>query len=261
MNEQKQRQIKERKLWLKYLRQFVRPGKIVEFGCGSGFILETLAKDFLDSTIIGIDRSYERLKEAYKKGLNNVILVEADITQKILPDESFDTNIFVGVLHELFSAYSREKVADALRIGYNALKKDGILIIQDFLKPISRQVEMFFNNKETEDRFFRFSHEFRPRKVHFKRDNGAVEIDITDAVEFISKYRSPNEQDWKEEMEETHFFFTEDDYKDTAQKTGFIIKDLMKLPNVEERWIEIKDDMEFNFENEYRWVQLVLIKK
>ena len=45
MEEQKQRRLEERKIWLGFLTKYVKPGRIVEFGCGSGFVLEILAVD------------------------------------------------------------------------------------------------------------------------------------------------------------------------------------------------------------------------
>jgi len=173
-----------------------------------------------------------------------------------------NTALFVGILHEVFSYLGKGKVEDAFRVAYNALNDDGVLIIQDFLKPPSRLVEMRFKNEETRRKFLRFAYEFRPRKVKFEETSrDRVKLDIADATEFISKYRSPNEEDWKEEMSETHFFLTEEEYQDVAQRTGFIIKDSMKLPKSENWWVEIREDIEFRFEPEYRWIQLVLVKK
>lgn len=95
--------VEEKKTWLKCLSKYVKPGKIVEFGCGSGFVLEVLSMDFADSIIVGVDKSMERLEKVVEKGLKNVILVKADITQNIFPDGTFDTALFVGSLHEVFS--------------------------------------------------------------------------------------------------------------------------------------------------------------
>ena len=83
---------------------------------------------------------------------------------------------------------------------------------------------------------------------------------IADAVEFISKYRSPGEEDWKEEMTETHFFFTEENFKKLAQKTNFTITYSKKLARSEERIQQIAKDIECNFTHEYPWIQLELKK-
>jgi SAM-dependent methyltransferase len=252
----------ERKAWLKHLSEYIKSGKIAEFGCGSGFVLEVLSVDFADSIIVGVDAAMGELEKIVEKRLKNVIPVKADITQNIFPDRTFDTALFVATLHEVFSDLGREKVQDTFRVAHDVLKDNGVLIIQDFLKPSSRLVEITFKNKETRRRFLRFADEFRPREVKFEETRDGVKLDIADATEFISKYHySPNEEEWKEEMSETHFFFTEEEYKEIAQRIGFTIKDSMKLPTSENLWVETREDIEFGFETEYGWVQLVLIKR
>jgi len=253
-------QIEERKGWLQHLSQCVKPGKIIEFGCGSGFVLEVLSDDHPNSVIFGVDKSMERLLELSEKEIKNVIPIKADITQNIFPNSTFDTAIFVVTLHEIFSYTGREKVGAALTMAHSILKDAGVLIIQDFLKPSSRSVSLGFKNEETQKRFLRFVDEFQPRKIAFEKIGSGVILDIADAVEFISKYRSPSEEDWTEEMYETHFFFTEEEYKEIAQKTQFTIKDVVYLARSDKRWAEVRKDMEFKFEPEYRWIQLVLGK-
>jgi len=53
----------ERKAWLKHLSKYVKPSKIVEFGCGSGFVLEALSVDFAGSIIVGVDNSPRELEK------------------------------------------------------------------------------------------------------------------------------------------------------------------------------------------------------
>jgi len=261
MDKRSSHQLQERRVWLGFLTHCVKPGTIVEFGCGSGFVLEVLAMNFTDSIIIGIDKSLERLEQVIRKRLNNIVTVNADITKKIFLNETLDTCIFVGVLHEIFSTFGKRQVETTMRLAGHCVKHNGVLIIQDFLKPVSQQVKMTFINKDTQRRFTRFAHEFYPRKIHYREHKNSVKLDIADAVEFISKYRSPTEEDWQEEMEETHFFFTEDDFKKIAQQDDFFISEMQKLPSNSERWVEVKQDIEFEFEHDYHWIQLVLIKR
>ena len=253
---------KEREVWLKRLSGCVKPGKIVELGCGDGLVLEVLSMDFADSIIVGVDAAMGELEKLVEKDLRNTIPVKADIFQDIFPDGTFDTALFVATLHEIFSALGREKVEDAFRVAHDVLKDNGVLIIQDFLKPSSRLVEITFKNEETRRRFLRFADEFRPRKVKFEETADGVKLDIADANEFISKYYfGYSEERWKRQMSHIHFFFTEEEYKEMAQRTGFIIKELVKLPTGEKLWAEIREDIEFDFETEYGWIQLVLTKK
>lgn len=255
------KQREDRIVWLQHISKFVKPGKIVEFGCGSGFVLELLARDFPNSIIIGVDKFEERLQEVLSKNLKNVVVMNNDITQNIFPNAEFDTGLFVAVLHEIFSYLGQDKVIDALRIAHNVLKNDGVLIIQDFLKPTPKLVELIFKNESVTNRFFRFAKEFKPRKVEYQEIKNGIKLDIADAIEFISKLRSPDEQDWQEEMFETHFCFTENDLYELAKQIGFVVKQLIKLPRGEDWYIKTTQDIELNFLPEYHWVQCVLIKK
>jgi len=171
------KRLEERKVWLKHLTQNVKSGKIVELGCGSGFVLEISAPEFRDSIIIGVDKSIKKLEEVVKKDLKNVIPIKADFTQNIFASHTFDTTIFVGSLHEVFSYLGTEKMGDALRIAHTILWANGILIIQDFLKPAPRSVDIIFRNEETKKKFFRFVNEFKPRKINFDMRGNGVKID------------------------------------------------------------------------------------
>lgn len=257
----KDKQREDRIIWLQHINKYIKPGKIVEFGCGSGFVLESLSKDFPDSFIVGIDKDKKRLQEVLSKNLKNVIVVNADITQNIFPNAEFDTALIVAVLHEVSSYLGHDKVLDTLRIAHNILKDAGVLIIQDFLKPMPKPVELIFKNEQTKNRFFRFAKEFKPRKVEFKEIKNGVRLDIADAIEFISKLRSQDEEDWREEMEETHLCFTENDFHSLAKQTGFVVKELIKLPKGENWQTETIQDFGLDFLPEYQWVQCVLTKK
>jgi ubiquinone/menaquinone biosynthesis C-methylase UbiE len=255
------KRLEQKKAQLECLIPHVKPGKIVEFVCGSGFVLEMLSSESSDSVIIGIDKSMERLETVASKNLRNVTPIYADFTENLFPGAVFDTALFVACLHEVFSHLGKDKVLDAFRIAHGVLKDDGVLILQDFLKPTSELVHIAFKEQETKNKFMRFVHEFRPREVRFEETEKGVKLDIADAVEFVTKYRSSTEEDWKEEMEETHFFFTEEDYRETARKVGFAITDLIRLPKDQHWCDEVRKDIEFAFEPAFRWIQLVLTKE
>jgi trans-aconitate methyltransferase len=58
--EKTDKRLEHKKAQVKCLIPHAKPGRIVEFGCGSGFVLETLPTDLPESIIIGIDKSMER---------------------------------------------------------------------------------------------------------------------------------------------------------------------------------------------------------
>jgi SAM-dependent methyltransferase len=255
------RQLEEREAWLECLINHVRPGRIVEFGCGSGFVLEFLSERFSGSEIVGVDRDMGRLRNVVEKRLDNVLLVKADILLDAFRQRVFDTALFVGSLHEVFSYSGGKMVERAFQIAHAVLKQDGVLLIQDFLKPSPTLVKLGLRNDKTSKRFFRFAREFRPRSVSFDRTEEGVRLDIADAVEFISKYRSPTEEDWEEEMGEAHFAFAEGDYRGLAQRAGFHVHELTVLPKQASWWAPVREDIDFRFEPQYGWVQVVQTKR
>jgi ubiquinone/menaquinone biosynthesis C-methylase UbiE len=264
MKRRQKQMAQERKTWLEHLTNQVKRGKIAEFGCGSGFVLESLSRCFTKSFIIGVDKLPERLTQVVQKKLKNVIAIQADFTLPLFPENSFDTVIFVASLHEVFSAMGIKKVHQAISNAHRVLKPGGVLIIQDFAKPEPRKVVLQLRNEKVRKKFLRFKKEFKPRKVKSKRIGGGIETDIADAVEFISKYRSRSEPDWKEEMNETHFFFTKKQFVKSVEKAGFQSTKVVPLPKRAGWWSDkrtgVDKDIGFDFRTEYGWLQITCSK-
>jgi SAM-dependent methyltransferase len=252
--------LRERLQRLRQMISHVRPGKIVEYGCGSGFVLEFLASEFPNSLLVGVDKSSERLAAVVARGLPNVIPFKADISHDIFPAWTFSTAVLVGVLHEVFSARGQAGVVDVLKHAGNATDGDGVVLIQDFLSPGVGSVEMSFKSEEARVRFFRFAAEFRPRGIEFETIGHGVRLDIADAVEFVSKYRSETEEDWEHEMGETHFFSTEGGFRNLAGASGFEVEVATRLPASENRLREFSRDIGLGLRDSYAWIQLVLKK-
>jgi hypothetical protein len=122
-------------------------------------------------------------------------------------------------------------------------------------------VELGFKNERTKERFLRFAREFRPRIVAFEEGGDGVRLDVADAVEFISKYRSRTEQDWQEEMRETHFAFTDQDFTRTAGRAGFEVVASAFLPKPPDWWADVTEDVGLSFIPDYGWIHLVFAKE
>ena len=246
--------LKEKEMHLTKMLHYIIPGTIVEFGCGSGFVLEIVSRNFSDSLIVGVDKSIHRLHRVAEKN-SKVIPIQADIIRPLFRDNTFDTVLFISALHEVFSL-GKEKVEKVLKMCYSILKVDGVLIIEDFLKPSPEKVHLGLKTEESHKKFLKFAGEFRSRTVEFKETNSGVTLDIADAADFLTKYYvSP--ENWHEEMGETHFFFTEDEYYKAAERSGFTIKESRKLKKIRNMPIP---DVEYTFVIEYPSIQLVLGK-
>jgi SAM-dependent methyltransferase len=253
--------LEERARWLERLVPHVRGGRIVEWGCGGGFVLEFLSRRFPTSTVVGVDRDGERLARVLQRQLPNVTPVRADIARGAFRAAAFDTALFVASLHEVFSSNGIEGIERAFTTTYLVLRPGSALLVQDFLRPPPKQVELGFKNERTKERFLRFAREFRPRRIAFQEAGDGVRLDVADAVEFISKYRSRTEQDWQEEMGETHFALTEPGFRRIAERAGFVHVESVFLPKRSDWWADVENDLEVDFPPDYGWIHLVLARE
>jgi len=242
------------------LLNYALQGKMIEFGCGDGDILQILSETYPKSIIVGVDIDKEKINKVNIRNLKNVIAFLSNATNEIFPENSFETAIFIGVLHEIYSYQGKEKVTNAIKNAYKVLKKNGKLLIGDFLKPESKQVNLFFKNNKAHNKFSRFANEYEIRKITYEKIGDKVILDIVDAVEFLSKYFSPTEEDWKEEMKEAHFSLTMDDYRNKLGKVGFKIIWIKELPWYEWKLREIRKDFIFHNESGLKSILIVAEK-
>ena len=119
-------------------------GKIVDLGCGDGFISKYLSQ-VKTRAVIGIDINKERLSQSPS---NNLKFIEADIRQYSFKD--IDGIIISDVLHHLNFA-TQEQILE--KVARN-LKKNGVLIIKEidtteFLRSrLSRLWDLVFYPKD-----------------------------------------------------------------------------------------------------------------
>lgn len=256
--ENKKNESREERLLL--LLKHSLQGKIIEFGCGDGNILQILSKNYPESLIVGIDINRERIDKVNKRNLKNVITFLSDVGSDIFPKNSFNTTIFIGVLHEIFSYQGKEQVNNAIKNAYKVLKKNGRLLIGEFLKPESKKVDLIFKNTKAYSKFSRFANEYKVRKIVYKKIGNKIILDIVDAVEFLSKYFSPTEEDWREEIKEAHFSLTMNDYRNELEKVGFEIIWTKELPWHKWKLREIRKDFIFYDESELKSILIVAEK-
>jgi ubiquinone/menaquinone biosynthesis C-methylase UbiE len=236
---------------------YVKEGRIVELGCGTGATLSILSRAFPRSIIAGVDREMDSLEVANKRKLENVIVVKGDITQRIFPSSSFDTVIFKFSLHEVYSSQGDEGVERALHNAHEILKDDGVLIVYDHLKPNPQRVEFRIKQDVHRMKFERFVEEFAPRKVRYEMRGEWIIMDISDCLEFLTKYKGSR---WQEEMRETHFFYTEEEFRRILKNLGFSIVHVEKYGFEKDVWREKTSIFEVNFENPKCYILIVAEK-
>jgi SAM-dependent methyltransferase len=245
---------------LSYTLKYVKPHRIAELGCGSGFVLGFLADRFPQCMIVGTDNRFDRLEQVATTKRPNVLTVMSDVTERSFPEETFHTVLLIAALHEVFSYRGEKAMLDTIANGRDMLAEEGVMIIQDFIRPAQQPVEISFKNRQTEARFRRFVDEFRPRRIRFGESKGGVTVDMADAIEFMGRYRCPSEQEWCEGMAETHFFYTADQYRRAALRIGLDAKDLRVLQTSGSIPHGVEEDMAFDFEIPRLWMQLVLVR-
>ncbi|MBW2310078.1 MAG: cobalamin-dependent protein [Deltaproteobacteria bacterium] len=124
-----------------------RRGRILDFGCGNGVMLPTLAGIF--DTVVGVDlypAAASRMKQEY--GLHNAMLVKADGTKLPLKDGSFDAVLATSVLEHFRDI--EKAIAEIARV----TKKGGCLL---FLSPTENRFyrlgRWLFRYKKPEDHY------------------------------------------------------------------------------------------------------------
>lgn len=96
---------------------------ILEIGCTSGFMLKDLKKNFPHAFLIGADVIPEKL-EALADKMPNVPLLQFDLTQCPLPDNSIDVLVMLNVLEHI------EQDEKALLQIKRILRPGGLLILE-----------------------------------------------------------------------------------------------------------------------------------
>jgi len=107
---------------LKGISEQTQKGKLLDLGCGTGFVLE-LAHSYFDE-LYGVDITPKMLEIAEKKfsqkGYKNIFLKQESTDKMSLPDNYFDCATAYSYLHHLPSPLP------TLREAYRTLKKGGI---------------------------------------------------------------------------------------------------------------------------------------
>ncbi len=226
----------------KELSSFIKSGKIIDCGCGTGTLLYYLSEKFKNSEIIGLDLSREFLSHCLNQNYPhpNVYLYKKDISKKNFTSNSISTKIFSSILHEAYSYnnYNLKFVKQTIKNSYEELKKTGRIIIRDGVKPEKKTIYLWLNNSDgkihpakikklsTEARFLKFSKVFK-KKTGIKYEIKMIDkkkyykLSVQDAYEFINK--KDYVENWDVEANEVYGIMTFKEYSKILKKTGFKI--------------------------------------
>ncbi len=111
---------------------------VVHMGCGDGAMTYAMAAMNPDLRFTGMDKSKREINKAKEQyELHNLDFKIGDVASDIFDEESLDAIINSYVLHEVYSAsrYNERIVSDTLAKHFRALKKDGVMFMQDYARP------------------------------------------------------------------------------------------------------------------------------
>lgn len=219
---------------------FVKPGRIIEMGCGNGAVLDLISQAYPESAITGIDLSDTMLDMATRRAYQGRVgFIKANVKDIAFTENSIDTIAFCSTLHEVYSysGYDRKALDTALEHAYSALTPGGRIIIRDGVKPCNDIVFLEFKNPETKKKFLRFAKEFGPYTVpytiHTIQPHQTIQANLgmpqgemarlrrEDAYEFLSKYIY--DKNWNIEVKEQFGVYTAAEYSKKLEDIGFRI--------------------------------------
>jgi ABC-2 type transport system ATP-binding protein len=101
-------------------------GKVIEFGCGTGFFTQAIANNA--DHVTATDLSEQMLDKTKKKLKNfkNISIQKADCENCNFPSSKFDTVFMANVIHFI------NNPDKALLESYRILKKGGLIILVDY---------------------------------------------------------------------------------------------------------------------------------
>jgi SAM-dependent methyltransferase len=198
---------------------YIKPGSILEIGCGNGTVLELISEAYPESTVYGVDMSAQLLGLATQRKYDGPVKLYCCDAKKLHTVDGtarkFSTIVFCSVLHEIFSGYLARSVEDdpiedafkdtmsfVAHFCEEYLEDGGRLIIRDGVRPKSEMVYVEIDTPEQRDTFFRFADDFSPFQIEFSycsRTN-KIKMPSVHLFEFLTKYFY--EKNWNIEVTE-----------------------------------------------------------
>lgn len=219
----------------------IKPGRVVDKGCGTGTLLIHLSTLFPESEIVGMDLSSELLRTSEGQYFpnHNVSIVRGNIIHQRFRAGTVSTIILSSVMHEVYSynGYDRDQVRLTLANARKELELGGRVIIRDGIKPNFQGKVWMRCEAESEERFYKFAREFKNKSktpgVNFteKRigDETWFYLDMHDANEFLSK--KDYLANWAMEVNEEFGVFTLDEWQAEFEKQGYRVRECRSYLN------------------------------
>lgn len=220
---------------LEDLVPFVRPGCIVDKGCGTGKLLVELSRLYPQSRLVGVDLSREFLRVCDENTYltDDVMLVFGNIIERNVPAGTASTVIYSSVMHEVhsYSEYDVKQIDRALGNAFEELQPGGRVLIRDGISPAPATWRLKLLTTSVRETFARFAKEFcHGRGAKFEQlSEDTVRLTSHDANEFLCK--KDYLKNWHIEIHEEFGPLTLEGWRASLKKAGFEPMHLQEYAN------------------------------
>ncbi|MCC6337839.1 MAG: methyltransferase domain-containing protein [Myxococcales bacterium] len=210
---------------LEDLVPWVKPGCVVDKGCGTGKLLVELARLFPESKLVGVDLSREflRLCDENTYASDDVELVFGNIIERNVAPGSATTVIYSSVMHEVhsYTSYDVKQIDRALSNAFAELVLGGHVLVREGVSPPPATWRLELLTEASRDTFQRFAKEFKKGQgVSFVRlDERTVRLSSHDANEFLCK--KDYLKNWHIEVHEEFGPLTLEGWREALTRAGF----------------------------------------
>jgi SAM-dependent methyltransferase/nicotinamide mononucleotide adenylyltransferase len=204
---------------------WVKPGLVVDKGCGTGALLVELSRRFPTSALVGVDLSREFLRRCDENtyATDDVTLTFGDIIERNVEPGTATTVIYSSVMHEVYSysGYDRGKIEKALTNAHAELQPGGQVVIRDGVSPPPASWHLRLLDEATRWSFERFSKEFRHGAGAPSQRLAGDEVIISShlANEFLCK--KDYQKNWHIEVHEEYGAHTLEEWGEVLTRCGF----------------------------------------
>ncbi|GIH07927.1 hypothetical protein Rhe02_59940 [Rhizocola hellebori] len=240
------------------VRDYVRPGRVVDIGCGAGAVLELADREpaLRESDLIGIEVArhlYEECVHKLSQGVfsnPNVFFYHRNVLGgAVLPPRSVDTTLTFALTHEIWSYGEQGKSVRAFAQAiFDHTAPGGVWINSDVCGPDERDrrvllhlergdgdnpqrprrdlaelpstgVAAYLDGLSTRARFDQFTVDYRFAFDHSPVGQEAIELSLGDAMDFLTRKDYTN--NWMSETQEQFCGMAQADWRALLTEVGF----------------------------------------
>lgn len=215
-------------------------GTVLDVGCGSGILMNTIKSVNPDLKVIGLDINSDACKVCEDQGLE---VYKMNLEEFYKTDKKVDTIVFSSILHEIYSyeedsygRYSISSVFDQLNYAKKILNEDGIVIIRDGVAPFSSISPEYIIIKDGSiipllEEFFK-KHEkklgqYIPLSITLNKDDTYTVSASNHMIKEFLYTITWGPESFTRESEEIYGFASKSVYKQLLRSSGFRINNVM----------------------------------